>query len=92
MHRDMMWFEELNAEVGTEFDRYAVEHPTFAAKIPRGAQVVLQLPNQPRFNAWLRRLARKQRQPGQPVVVVHIGKLLPARSRIRAPRLRIEAA
>ncbi len=88
----MTWFEALNAEVGAEFDRYALEHPTFAAKIPRGAQVVLQLPNSPRFNAWLRRLASKQHQPGQPVVVVHIGKLLPARSRIRAPKLRIEAA
>ena len=88
----MTWLEELNAELGAEFDRYAVEHPAFAAKIPRGAQVVLQLPNQPRFNAWLRRLARKQRQSGQPAVIVHIGKLVPARSRIRAPKLRIEAA
>jgi len=88
----MTWFEELNAEVGAEFDRYAVEHPAFAAKIPRGAQVVLQLPNQARFNAWLRRLARKQRQCGQPRVIVDIGRLVPARSRIRAPKLRIEAA
>ena len=40
----------------------------------------------------LRRLARKQQQPGQPVVVVQIGKLLPARSRIRSPKLRVEAA
>ena len=71
----MTWFEELNAELGVEFDRYAVEHPAFAAKIPRGAQVVLQLPDQPRFNSWLRRLANKQHQPGQPIVIVHIGKL-----------------
>ena len=88
----MGWFEERNAELVGEFDRYVMEHPAFAAKIPRGAQIVLQLPDDPKFNAWLRRLARKQRQPGQPAVVVHIGKLLPARSRIRAPKVRIEAA
>ncbi|MFQ5665158.1 MAG: DUF5647 family protein [Candidatus Binatia bacterium] len=88
----MIWFEERNAELVAEFDRYVMEHPAFAARIPRGAQVVLQLSGDPKFNAWLRRLARKQRQPGQPVVVVDIRKLLPARSRIRALRLRIDAA
>lgn len=88
----MTWFEERNAELVAEFDRYVMEHPAFAAKIPRGAQVVLQLPDDRKFNAWLRGLARRQRQPGQPVVVVHIGKLLPTRSRIRAPKLRIDAA
>jgi hypothetical protein len=85
-------FEVLNAVIGKEFDQYVLDHPGFAAKIPRGAQVVLQLADNPRFNAWLRRLARKQRQLGQPVVIVQIGKLLPARSRIRSPKLRVEAA
>ena len=69
-----------------------LEHPAFAARIPPGAQVVLQVPTNVRFNAWVRRLARAQREPGQLVVVVHIGTLLPARSRIRAPKLVIEAA
>jgi hypothetical protein len=86
------WLEVLNAEVGKEFDRYVLDHPGFAAKIPCGAQVVLQLADNPKFNAWVRRLARKQRQPGQPVVIVQIGKLLPARSRIRSAKLRVEAA
>jgi hypothetical protein len=54
--------------------------------------VVLQLGDNPKFNAGVRRLARKQQQPGQPVVVVQIGKLVPARSRIRSPKLRVEAA
>ena len=88
----MTRFEALNAEVGKEFDRYVLDHPGFAAKIPGGAQVVLQLAANPKFNAWVRRLARKQQQPGQAVVVVQIGKLLPARSRIRSPKLRVEAA
>jgi hypothetical protein len=88
----MTWLEERNAELVGEFDRYVMEHPAFAARIPSGAQVVLQLPSDPKFNAWLRRLATKQRQPGQAMVVVHIGKLLPPRSRIRAAKLSIQAA
>ena len=88
----MIWFEERNAELVAEFDRYVTEHLAFAARIPRGAQVVLQLSGDPKFNAWLRRLARKQRQPGQPMVIVDIRKLLPARSRIRALRLPTDAA
>ncbi len=88
----MTWLEKLNAELGAEFDRYVMEHPAFAAKIPRGAQIILQLAGNPRFNAWVRRVARRQRQANQPAVIVHIGKLAPARSRIRAPKLEIRAA
>ena len=54
--------------------------------------MVLQLTDNPKFNAWVRRLACKQRQPGPPVVIVQIGKLLPGRSRIRSPKLRVEEA
>ena len=71
-----MWREHLDVE------------PVQAAR----TRVVLQLADNPRFNAWVRRLACKQRRPGQPVVIVRIGKLLPARSRIRSPKLRVEAA
>jgi hypothetical protein len=55
---------------------------------PRSAQVVLQIADNPRFNAWVPRLACKQRQP---VAIVQIGKLLPARSRIRSAKLWVEA-
>jgi hypothetical protein len=88
----MTKFQLWNADLVGEFDRYVRDHPGFAAKIPRGAQIVLQLPDQPKFNAWVRRLARNQRETGQPVVVVEIRKLLPARSRICSPKLHIEAA
>jgi hypothetical protein len=51
------WLEVLNAEVGKELDRYVLDHPGFAAEIPSGAQVVLQLADNPKFNASVRRLA-----------------------------------
>lgn len=36
-------FEKKNALSLTEFDRYVIEHPKFAAKIPHNAQAVLQV-------------------------------------------------
>jgi hypothetical protein len=85
-------YERRNAILGVEFDRYVRDHPAFAARIPRGAQIVLQLPNDPKFNAWARRLAKRQHEKGQPVVVVTIQRVQPPRSRLISPRLEIEAA
>ena len=85
-------YERRNAMLGLEFNRYVLEHPAFAARIPRGAQVVLQLAQDPQFNAWARRLAKRQREPGQPVVVVTIEKVQPPKSRLVSPRLQVEVA
>jgi hypothetical protein len=85
-------YQQLNAELGSEFDRYVVEHPAFAARIPPGAEVVLQLAGNPGFNAWQKRVCRMNHEKGRPVVVVTIGKLKPSRSRVVAPRLKVIAA
>lgn len=34
-----------------EFDRYIIEHPEFAKKIPRNAQIVLQVDEDDEYNA-----------------------------------------
>jgi hypothetical protein len=78
----------LNAVLGSEFDRYVIEHPGFAARIPFGAEVILQLTGEPRFNAWQRRIWRRNHEHGRPVVIVTIPKLRPARSRLVGPRVR----
>lgn len=85
-------YERRNAILGVEFDRYVRDHPAFAARIPRGAQIILQLPDDPKFNAWARRLAKRQRENGQPVVLVTIGRIREPKSRLVSPRLEIEAA
>ncbi len=85
-------YERRSAVLGVEFDRYVREHPAFAARIPRGAQIVLQLPNDPKFNAWARNVAKRQREAGQPVVIVNIRRMQPLKSRLISPRLEIEAA
>jgi hypothetical protein len=84
--------EKRNAILGVEFDRYVRDHPAFAARIPRGAQVVLLLTDEPKFNAWARRVAQRQRDPGQPVVYVTVRHVQPPRSRLVGPTLEIQAA
>ena len=84
--------ERRNAILGVEFDRYVCDHPALAARIPRGAQVVLQLSGDPKFNAWARRLAVRQRERGTEVVFVTIARIQPPRSRLVGPRLHIRAA
>ena len=86
-------YQRLNAELGGEFDRYVLEHPTFAARIPVGAEVILQLEGNRGFNRWQMRVWKTNHEQGRPVVVVTIGKLRPARSRLVAPRVeKIHAA
>jgi len=72
--------EKKNAILMAEFDRYVMEHPKFAAKIPRNAQVVLQVEGDEDYNAWSRKVAERQRELGQPVIHVHIKGLKPARA------------
>jgi len=76
-------FKKFNAELGTEFDRYVLEHPAWAQKhIPQGAKIVLQVEGHDAFNAWSHQLAEQTRDPNQPVIFVCIKKLSPVRSRI----------
>ena len=85
-------YVQLNCLLGTEFDRYVLEHPAFAARIPRGAEIVLQLRGNRGFNAWSRRLTKQNHEQGRPIAIVTIERLRPPRSRLVTPRLRIEAA
>ena len=85
-------YEKRNAMLGVEFDRYVRDHPSFAARIPRGGQIVIQIPGDSKFNAWARRLAERQREVGQLVVYVTVERLQTPKSRLVSPRLQIEAA
>lgn len=91
----MMTDEEIfekNLILNTEFDRYILEHPEFAEKIPVNAQIVLL----PEDDAELRKknveIAKAQREPEQPVIYVQIEKVAPQMSRLLNPVLRTEAA
>ena len=79
--------EKKHAILATEFGRYVVEHPEFAAEIPKNSQIVLQIEGDEKYNKWSRTLADKQREKGQRTVHVSIKGLKPAKSRIIKPVL-----
>ena len=84
--------EIKNSILATEFDRYVVNHPGFTKRIPRNAQVILQVEGDEKYNRWIRRIAEKQREPDQPVVFVKIKALAPLKSRLIRPRLEVKVA
>jgi len=81
--------EKKHAILVTEFDRYVVEHPEFAVKIPQNAQIVLQVEKDEEYNKWSTQLAERQREIGQRVVYVNIKGLKPAKSRLLKPRVAV---
>ena len=81
----MSGYEKKQAVLVTEFDRYVMEHPEFAGRIPQGAQVVMLVEGDEEFNGWARELARRQREQGQPVVYVRAKGLRPTHSRLEEP-------
>ena len=81
--------ERKHAIFVTEFDRYVIEHPEFAVKIPPNAQIVLQVEGDEEYNEWCRQLAEKQREEGQPVIYVKVKGLKPAKSRLIKPEVAI---
>jgi hypothetical protein len=83
----MNMFEQRNAELVTEFDRYVREHPEFADKIPDGALVAVLLEGDDEFNRWSQDGARRQAGQDQLIVYVKIKQLEPVRSRIKVAEL-----
>ena len=84
-------FEEKYDELFTEFNRYTIEHPEFAKRIPPDALVVLLDKTDPEFSREnLRRVETYKQHDDQPqrqIVYIQVGRLAPARSRLRNPHL-----
>ena len=81
-----------NLILSTEFDRYILEHPDFAEKIPLNAQVVLLPKDDPELCRINMEIAEKQREEGQQVVYVHIGSIAPQISRLANISLEVKVA
>ena len=72
-----------NLSLGFEFDKYLLEHPEILGKIPENALLVLLPQDDPELAQANMELARKGREPGQPVVHVIVKALDPRpRSRV----------
>ena len=83
-------FHRLHMDLLGEFDRYVLENPGFAAKIPFGATVVLQLDGNDAYNRWSRGIAERNRakdkkDKDRPLLFVHVKGLRPPKSRLIRP-------
>ncbi len=76
---------EKNLDLLFEFEKYVLEHPRFAERIPDNALIVMQVEGDEEFNQWSRKLA--QAEKNQPVVYIIVKQLADVRSRIRKLQL-----
>jgi hypothetical protein len=81
-----------NLIFSTEFDRYILEHPEFAEKIPLNAQVIFLPDDDPELCGINTEIAEKQREEEQKVVYVHIGSIAPQISRLMNVSLEVRVA
>jgi hypothetical protein len=79
-----------NLILSTEFDRYILEHPELAEKIPLNAQVVLLPEDDIELCKINMEIAEKQREKGQQVVYVRIGGIAPQISRLTNVSLEVK--
>jgi hypothetical protein len=82
---------EKNLDLIFEFEKYVLEHPEFAAKIPKDAVVFMQIVGDPKFNRWSERQAKKQADKEARLVSITVKKLRPVQSRIHALELEFAA-
>jgi hypothetical protein len=82
-------FERLHSVLGCEFDRYVMEHPDFAEKIPLGANIILQLDGNDAYNRWSRKITEnnraKDKDANGPILFVRVKGLRPPKSRLIRP-------
>lgn len=68
-------FGNFVAFLSGEFHRYLMEHEQQARGIPKNALIVFDVAGEPAFSRWHRETSLKNREAGQPVIQVHVGKL-----------------
>jgi hypothetical protein len=83
-------FVDKNIMLVREFDRYVLEHPEFAEKIPENALVVMQIVDDDDFNEWARQTAQSIVEKDNTIVYITVTELKPVRSRIE--KLKVESA
>ncbi len=86
---DKKKFVEKNSMLVKEFDRYVLEYPGFADKIPDNALVVMQMEGDDDFNNWARKTAQNIAEKDTPIVYITITELRPVRSRIEKLKLEL---
>jgi hypothetical protein len=83
-------FTEKNTMLVREFDKYILEHPEFAERIPDNALVVMQMEGDEEFNKWAKEVAQNIADEQNTPIYITVTELKPVRSRIK--KLKIELA
>jgi hypothetical protein len=78
-----------NLMLSHEFDLYVLEHPEILEGIPNHAKIVLLPDDDPELAGINLKMAKKAQEPGQPIVLIRLGKLKPLTSRISRFRMEI---
>ena len=81
---------DRNLDLTFEFEKYILEHPEYAERIPKEATISMQIEGDEEFNRWSRELAQSQAEAGQPIVYVRVKRLGAIRSRIEELELELE--
>ena len=86
-------FADRVLELGSEFDRLVLRDEKLANRIPNHAVIVFQVNGDTAFNRRARDLAKRNREPGQPIVVVSVSGLAPPlASRLLDPKIKIASS
>ena len=81
-------FIDKSITLSFEFDRYLINHPDIADKIPLGASIIFELEDDREFTAKESKLAEELKKQGEKFVIVRVKKLLPPyESRLVNPEL-----
>lgn len=83
---------EKNLILSTEFDRYILEHPELAEKIPLNAQVILLPEDDTELCRINLEISEGQLEQGQQVVYVHIGSVAQQISRLKDVNMELKVA
>lgn len=75
-------FADRNLDLIFKFEKYVVDHPEVAERIPDDAIVAMQVEDDDAFNHWSRKLAQEQADDEHPIIYVTIKKMASVRSRI----------
>lgn len=83
-------FADRMLELSSELDRLVLRDEKLADRIPNNAVIVFQVNGDEAFNRHARDLAKRSRQPNQPVVVVSVSGLAPPlTSRLIDPKIEV---
>ncbi len=81
-------FADKSLTLSFEFDRYLVNHPEMAEKIPAGASIFFEVEDDTEFTEREFELAEKLKEKKEPFIIVKVEKLLsPFESRLVNPEL-----